>query len=173
MPRYDAKGREIAAQVCDSATFAGWLRARCDWFCAVPDSVIRLTLPQLSPLHFAPRENHAVGAAFGAAIGGARPCVLLQNSGLGLCLDAVLGLFRLYAQGLVLVVSNRGELSWEEVQHQDWGRVTVPLLDAAAIPWFDFGDMGRDAVDAASTRAWKHGEVAAILVHRGNLDEPA
>jgi phosphonopyruvate decarboxylase len=173
MPRYDAKGRKIAELVCDSATFADWLMVRCDWFCAVPDSVIRLTLPHLSPMQFAPRENHAVGAAFGAALGGGRPCVLLQNSGLGLCLDAVLGLFRLYGQGLVLVVSNRGELTWEEVQHQDWGRITVPLLDAAAIPWFDFERMGREAVDAAADRAWKQGEVAAILVHRGNLDEQA
>jgi sulfopyruvate decarboxylase TPP-binding subunit len=171
MAQRDAKGRELADFVCKSAVLASALSARCDWFAAVPDSVIKRTIPLLSPLLLAPRENHAIGAAFGAALGGRRPCVLMQNSGLGLCLDALLGLFRLYGQGLVLVVSNRGELAWEEIQHRDWAGLTGPLLCAAGIAAFDFQELGLGAVTAAADTAFIADQPAAILVHRGNLDE--
>jgi sulfopyruvate decarboxylase subunit alpha len=171
MMRQDAQGRPLHAQVCTSAAFADQLRLHCDWFSAIPDSVIQKVLPLLKPYQFAPRENHAVGAAFGAAIAGKRPCVLLQNSGLGLALDALLGLFRLYGQGLLLVVSNRGELAWEEVQHQDWGTITLPLLAATGFPVFDFEEGGLPSVDNAANAAFGHGEIAVVLLHRGNLDE--
>ncbi len=170
MAHRDAKGRELADCVCPSGAFAAALAARCDWFCAVPDSVLAATQAALSPMCFAPRENHAVGAAFGAALGGKRPCLLMQNSGLGLCLDALLGLFRLHGQGLVLVVSNRGELAWEEVQHRDWAGLTLPLLAAAGIAAFDLQALGLAAVDAAAEAAFAAGRIAAVIVHRGNLD---
>lgn len=170
MGHFDAQGRALADFVCSGAALSAALAERCDWFCAVPDSVLRETLTGLSPLLFSPRENHAIGAAFGAALGGRRPCVLMQNSGLGLCLDALLGLFRLYGQGLVLVVSNRGELAWEEVQHRDWAGLTGPLLAAAGIAAFDFQDLGLAAVTAAAETAFTAGQPAAVIVHRGNLD---
>jgi sulfopyruvate decarboxylase TPP-binding subunit len=169
--RQDAQGRPLYPQVCTSAAFADQLKLHCDWFSAVPDSVIKRVLPLLTPYQFAPRENHAVGAAFGAAIAGKRPCVLLQNSGLGLALDALLGLFRLYGQGLLLVVSNRGELAWEEVQHQDWGVITPPLLKATGFPVFDFEEGGLPSIDSAARAAFEEGEIAVVLLHRGNLDE--
>ena len=171
MAHLDAKGRELADFVCPSTTLAAALTARCDWFCAVPDSVIKRTIALLSPLYFAPRENHAVAAAFGAALGGRRPCVLMQNSGLGLCLDALLGLFRLHGQGLILVVSNRGELAWEEIQHRDWATVTGPLLASAGIAAFDLQTLGPAAVDAAADAAFAGDRLAAVVVHRGNVDE--
>jgi sulfopyruvate decarboxylase subunit alpha len=171
MMRQDAQGRPLHAQVCTSAGFADQLLHSCDWFSAVPDSVIQKILPLLTPYQFAPRENHAVGAAFGAAIAGKRPCVLMQNSGLGLALDALLGLFRLYSRGLLLVVSNRGELAWEEVQHQDWGSLTPPVLAATGFPVFDFEEGGLPSIDSAARAAFEHGEITVVLLHRGNLDE--
>ncbi len=170
MSRCDEKGRPLADQVCTALEFAQKLMRHCDWFSAVPDSVIKKVLPELSPYHFAPRENHAVGMAFGARLGGKSPCVLLQNSGLGLCLDALLGLFVLYGQGLLLVVSNRGELKWEEIQHQDWGRLTLPLLESLGFPVIDFERLGLAGIGRAAHLA-QEGKIAILILHRGNLDE--
>lgn len=169
--RLDARGRTIQDCKASGPQFAGALREACDWFSAVPDSVFRTVLPALGEWHFAPRENHAVAMAFGARLGGRRPAVLMQNSGLGLAVDALLGTFRLYRQGLLLVVSNRGVLSWEEIQHQDWGEVTLPILDALSIPRVSLDEEGMGGLSRAAERAFADGEIVALVVERGNIDE--
>jgi sulfopyruvate decarboxylase TPP-binding subunit len=167
----DAKGREIFPQVADSDSFAAELQKHCDWFSAVPDSCIKAVLPKLPEWQFAPRENHAVALAFGARIAGKKPCLLLQNSGLGLALDALLGLFGLYRQGLLLVVSNRGELAWEEIQHQDWGDLTLPLLQQTDWPLIDYQQEGLPGLARAAELAFEQQKIAVLVLHRGNLDE--
>ena len=171
MSRHDEKSRELFPQICTSLEFATELMRHRDWFSAIPDSVIKKVLPQLTPYFFMPRENHAIGMAFGARIAGKRPCALMQNSGLGLALDAILGLFNLYKQGLLLVVSNRGELDWEEIQHQDWGGITIPILEAAGLTVIDFDREGLPAVERACQLVEKENRVVVLLLHRGNLDE--
>lgn len=171
MNRVDGKGRALFDQVASSSEFAAALMKHFDWFSAVPDSVFKNVLPLLQPQQFAARENHAVGAAFGATIGGKKPCVLMQNSGLGLSLDAILGLFELYQQGLLLVISNRGELAWEEIQHQDWGRLTLPLLKATNFALLDFQTHGVAAIEQAARIIEEERRIVVLLVHRGNLDE--
>ncbi len=169
--RFDSQGRRLFEQICTSSEFAVELMNYCDWFSAVPDSVIKKVIPVLTSYHFTPRENHAVGMAFGARIAGKYPCVLMQNSGIGLSLDAIFGLFMLYRQGLLLVVSNRGELEWEEIQHQDWGAITIPLLEAAGLTIIDFNREGLSAIEKACTLIEKENRVVVVLLHRGNLDE--
>src|SRR5207245_122100 len=55
------------------------------------------------------REDSAVGIAAGAYLAGKKPVVLMQNSGLGVCLNAILSLNAIYAIPALLVVSWRGE----------------------------------------------------------------
>jgi phosphonopyruvate decarboxylase len=169
--RRDDRGRELFEQKTTAIEFAAALGRRCDWISAVPDSVFRRVLPALPQWYFAPRENHAVAMAFGASLGGKRPAVLLQNSGLGLCLDALLGTFRLYGQGLLLVVSNRGVLPWEEIQHQDWGAITADLLTAAGIAQVDFDAEGLSGLERAVHRVETEKAIVALVLQRGNLDE--
>lgn len=169
--REDSQGRNIHDLVCTSEVFAAELARYGDWFTGVPDSVFKKTLPFLEPYHFSSRENHAVAMAFGAIMGGCKPCILIQNSGLGLAIDALLGLFRLYGRGVLLAVSNRGELSWEEIQHQDWGEVTKPLLGALDIPVLDLNTEGLVVVQQAYKMAYTEQKITVLLVDRGNLDE--
>ena len=169
--RLDNLGREFFDQKAAAASFAADLERHCNWITSVPDSVFKRVLPALNNWHFAPRENHAVAMAFGARLAGRRPAVLLQNSGIGLCLDALLGTFFLYRQGLLLVVSDRGVLSWEEIQHHDWGRITIPILAAAGIPCISFDLEGLEGLERAARMAWDKNQVVALLIQRGNLDE--
>jgi sulfopyruvate decarboxylase subunit alpha len=168
--RFDSKNRALFDLKAKADVFAAGLREHCDWFSAVPDSVFKRVLPNLPNWHLATRENHAIGMAFGARIGGLRPAVLIQNSGLGLCLDALIGTFTLYGQGLLMVVSNRGRLEWEEIQHRDWGLITKPLLSAAGIAASSFDEEGMQGLSRAAALA-EGGKVAALLIDRGNIDE--
>ena len=117
--RLDNSNRPLHDLKATHKEFADLLQKECNWFSGVADSVFKKVFPLLDNFHFSPRENHAIGMSFGAKIAGAKPAVLIQNSGLGLSLDAILGTFTLYNQGFILVVSNRGTLDWEEIQHQD------------------------------------------------------
>jgi len=56
----------------------------------------------------APREDCAVGVATGALLAGRPSFVLMQNSGLGYCLNVITSLNMIYGLALPLVVSWRG-----------------------------------------------------------------
>ena len=169
--RLDKLGRELFDLKANSGDFSAELERYCDWVGCVPDSIFKKVLPSLNDWHLASRENHLVGLAFGAKLSGRRPAVLIQNSGIGLCLDSLLGTFRLYNQGLLLIVSNRGVLSWEESQHQDWGDYTEKLLSAVDIKMISFDREGINSVEEAANMAFRNNEIIALVMQRGNLDE--
>ncbi|WP_320172170.1 hypothetical protein [Maridesulfovibrio sp.] len=170
--RKDSKGRPLFDEILPVDEFVSLLEEHFDIFSGVPDSMFTAVIPRLGKYIPAPRENHAVAIAFGAALGGKRPCVLMQNSGLGLCGDALLGLQRLHETGVVLLVTMRGELEWEEIQHQDWGDCTENVLRAYGIDFFDYNTEGAEAVRKAAAIA-ESGSIAAVLLHRGNINESA
>ncbi len=57
----------------------------------------------------ATREDSAIGMAFGAWLGGKLPMVLMQNSGLGVSVNALASLTTMYEVPALLVISWRGE----------------------------------------------------------------
>ena len=167
--------RPLFPQICSGAVFAEALTQLATLSTGVPDSVTKAVLPKLPHYIAAPGEEHALAVAFGARAGGGRPVVLMQNSGLGRCIDALLGLQKLYGVGLVLVVVNRGELAWEEPQHQDWGDLTEPLLKLLELPITDFTSAGLDGLKACFEQAYDgpQEQISVLLLHRGNIDETA
>ena len=169
--RLDEKNREIYPLVCNNEDLVSKIQTRFNWFSSVADSCFKGIIPKLSPHYFSSRENHMVAMAFGARLGGKYPLILMQNSGLGLSLDALLGTFELYKLGCVIFISNRGELDWEEVQHSDWGNVTIPLINAMGYNILDFQDLGLDAIDIAYGMSIVKNKIVFVLVHRGNLNE--
>ena len=94
-------------------------------------------------------EGDAVAMAAGAALGGARPLVMFQNSGLGNAVNALTSLCYPFRVPVLMVVTHRGEPGGEpdEPQHEQMGRITTALLDTMEIGWAPFP---RDAA-AAST----------------------
>ena len=167
--------RPLFPQICTGREFAAELARLATLSTGVPDSVTKAVLPLLPHYHPAPGEEHALALAFGARAGGGRPVVLMQNSGLGRCLDALLGLQKLYGVGLALVVVNRGELDWEEPQHQDWGDLTEPLLELLELPVIDFTRAGLPGLEQCIAQAYdgEQEKVSVLLLHRGNIDESA
>lgn len=81
------------------------------------------------------REEEGVGICAGAYLGGKRPALLMQNSGLGNSVNALASLDLLYGIPLIMIVSHRGlEGEWIEAQ-KPMGKLTEPLLDALGIAY--------------------------------------
>lgn len=88
------------------------------------------------------REEEGVGIAAGLFLGGELPVLLMQNSGLGNCLNALMSLTRLYRLSLVMLVSHRGLPGEPIVAQTPMGRITADLLDLAGIHFEEFNDAG-------------------------------
>ncbi len=82
----------------------------------------------------ATREDSALGMAAGAFFGGKRPMVLMQNSGLGVSVNALASLHTLYEIPVLLVISWRGEDRSDAPEHWMMGEIMSPVLDLMKIP---------------------------------------
>jgi sulfopyruvate decarboxylase subunit alpha len=82
----------------------------------------------------ATREEEAFGIAAGMYLGGARPTVMLQSSGLGNSLNALTSLLIPYKIPMLIVISMRGDAGeWNDAQ-VPMGRAVRPICDAIGIP---------------------------------------
>src|SRR6266545_3023529 len=85
-------------------------------------------------LILATREEEAFGIAAGLYLGGRRPAVLLQSSGLGNSLNALTSLLVPYQIPVMMVVSMRGDESeWNSAQ-MPMGRAVRSILESIDIP---------------------------------------
>ncbi|SRR6266516_6987009 len=80
------------------------------------------------------REDSAVGVAAGLQLAGQRCAVLMQNSGLGYCLNPLLSLSALYGLPLLLIVSWRGAHGNDAPEHEAIGERLTNILSAAGVP---------------------------------------
>jgi sulfopyruvate decarboxylase subunit alpha len=136
----------------------------------VPDSRLQgiiLRLDELQvPLRSLTREEECVAYAAGQRLGGKRPLVLLQSSGLGNCLNALASLAVPSRLGIPLVVSMRGSLGEGNPSQVPIGHATPTLLSAVGIQSYPL----RSAVDAdqlasgVCSLAFQARECAAILL---------
>ena len=109
-----------------------------DFFTGVPCSLIEDLIAVLErgrqPYVAAVREDSAVGLAAGAWLGGRRPVVLMQNSGLGTSLNALASLSLMYGFPALLLVTWRGFGGKDAPEHILMGEISPPLLDLLGVP---------------------------------------
>jgi phosphonopyruvate decarboxylase len=111
-----------------------------DFFTGVPCSLVEDVIAVLeqgtrAPYVAAVREDVAVGMAAGAWLAGRRPCVLMQNSGLGTSLNALASLSLMYGLPALVVVTWRGHGGKDAPEHILTGAITPNLLELLAIPY--------------------------------------
>lgn len=82
----------------------------------------------------ASREDEAVGIACGAYLGGNLPAVLMQNSGLGNCLNALTSLSLIYQIPSLLLITWRGEGGKDAPEHIIMGEACLKILNDIRIP---------------------------------------
>ena len=118
----------------DSGLLSGLSDEGYDFFAGVPDSALKTFAEELNGL---PAERHvvatweaeAVAIAAGAYLAGRKPCVYMQNAGLGHAINPLTSLCIPYEIDVLLVIGHRHTLP----QHRVMGEVDERLL--ALIGW--------------------------------------
>ncbi len=118
---------------------AGLAAAKIDHVVYVPDNPLSHLLAVLARDHgrvcrtLATREEEAAGIASGLYLGGARPALLMQSSGLGNCGNAIASLLVAYQIPVVFVMSMRGDAGEWNAAQVPLGRAIRPILDALGV----------------------------------------
>ncbi len=113
-----------------------------------------------------------MGLAAGAWLGGRRPAVLMQNSGLGASLGALASLSLMYGLPALLLVTWRGFDGADAPEHILTGEITPKLLELLGIPYRVLGRADIDGQLGWARRAMDAREApVALLVPPGVIEE--
>ena len=85
-------------------------------------------------LILATREEEAFGIAAGLYLGGRRPTVMLQSSGLGNSLNAITSLLMPYQIPVLMVVSMRGDSGDWNAAQMPMGRAVRGIFESIGVP---------------------------------------
>lgn len=121
------------------ADFLALLRtAGFDFFTGVPCSLVKsliATLEERGGYIPETREDAAVGLAAGAYMAGKLPVVVMQNSGLGVCLNALSSLSLMYHFPCLLLITWRGYQGKDAPEHLIMGEISPKLLETLGVPY--------------------------------------
>jgi len=162
------------------AAFAALLEAQgYDFFTGVPCSMISSLIATLEahprlPYVPAVREDVAVGLAAGAWLAGRRPMVLMQNSGLGTSLNALVSLSLMYRLPALLLVTWRGHGGTDAPEHLLMGEISPSLLEMIRIPHRVLSAKTlADDIAWGRTESERLSQPVALLLPPGILDIPS
>ncbi len=132
--------RIAGSDFCDALEKLGF-----DFFAGVPCSVFN---PLYHAIENRPhwryipavREDSAVGIAVGAYLGGRKPVVIMQNSGLGYSLNAFTSLVLIYEIPLLVLSSWRGYQGKDAPEHIIMGAKMMDILRDVEIPCVRLGE---------------------------------
>ena len=118
------------------------------------------------------REDAALGLAAGAYLGGRQPVVFMQNSGLGVSVNALVSLNQIYDIPALLVVSWRGQGGQDAPEHLIMGDVMEDFLRLLKIPYalLEPATLERD-VDALTQTLRDTRKPVALVVPKGTLQQ--
>jgi sulfopyruvate decarboxylase alpha subunit len=153
---------------------AGLHASGCRHVVYVPDNPLSQILAVLEAdypdVHttLATREEEAVGIAAGLYLGGERPALMMQSSGVGNTLNGLASLLIPYQIPAVLIVSMRGDPGEWNVAQVPMGRAVAPVLDALGIQHLVVGhaDQADETVRACAALAFGTRQPAAVLLPR-------
>jgi sulfopyruvate decarboxylase subunit alpha len=158
----------LSAPVAAGSFVDRLLAAGFDFFTGVPCSLVGPVIAELQRRGIylgETREDAALGVAAGAYLGGKRPVVVMQNSGLGVSLNALGSLHLLYELPVLLLVTWRGFEGADAPEHLVMGAVLPGLLELFGIPYRapDAGTVLADVDWAAAACATSRKPVALVV----------
>ncbi len=95
------------------------------------------------------REDEGMGLCAGAYMGGAKPAIIMQNTAIGVTINALVTLIQFYRMPLPMLISYRGEVGEPVACQVEMAVHTKALLDQLSIPTYHFHTPG----DAQETSA--------------------
>jgi sulfopyruvate decarboxylase subunit alpha len=147
------------------------LDAGFDFFTGVPCSLAKSLIATLEERGgYVPetREDAAVGLAAGAYMAGKQPAVIMQNSGLGVCVNALASLSLMYNFPCLLLITWRGYQGKDAPEHLVMGDISPTLLSTLKIPHQILNvDTVRESIDWASETLKQTRKPVALLLPPG------
>lgn len=114
------------------------------------------------------REDEGLGLCAGAYMGGTNACIMMQNTALGVIVNALVTLIQFYHIPLPMIISYRGEVGEKVACQVEMAIHTVPLLRQLNIPTYhltDASDVGK--VDGIVNHSLMARKPVAILLDAG------
>jgi sulfopyruvate decarboxylase subunit alpha len=135
----------------------------CNMLSGILDEIDRLSIRRIPVC----REEEGVGIAAGAALAGKRPVLLMQNSGLGNCVNALASLTCLYRLPLFLLMSHRGGPGEQISAQVPMGQAAPRVLEALAIPTITVKTSADlDTLTACMKQTYANSAVGAAFLSR-------
>ena len=125
---------KISKQIIENLKSGG-----ADFFLSVPCKLLAniITLLEADEEVFysaVPREEEGMGICAGAFLGNKLPCIMMQNSGIGNSINAIVSLLQLYQMPVVLLISYRGTPGESVGAQGGMAKVTEEILHTLKIP---------------------------------------
>jgi phosphonopyruvate decarboxylase len=122
----------------------------------------------------AANEGDAVAIAAGASLGGKKPVVLMQNSGLSNAVSPLVSLNYPFQIPVLGFVSWRGQPGFpDEPQHELMGRITTQMLDIMQVKWMYLSLEWQEAIGQLTIAAkYIERNIPFFFVVRKNTFEP-
>ena len=119
-------------------------------------------------------EGDALATAAGAAIGGERSIVMMQNSGLGNAVSPITSLAYVFRIPILIISTHRGAPGIkDEPQHELMGQITGELFDSMQVPWETF-PTETTAIEPALLRALEYMQKEhrpyGFIMQKGTVD---
>ena len=84
------------------------------------------------------KEDEGMGLCAGAYMGGKRPCIIMQNTAIGVTINTLATLIQFYDIPLPMLISYRGTVGEKVACQVEMAVHTKALLNQLAIPTFHF-----------------------------------
>ncbi|MDR4497693.1 MAG: hypothetical protein MRK02_07230 [Candidatus Scalindua sp.] len=147
-----------------------------DFFTGVPCTIIGNLIGNLTnrpDATYIPavREDVAVGIAAGAYVAGKIPVVLMQNSGIGQCLNALTSLNLIYGLPCLLLVTWRGFKGNDAPEHIIMGKTCDKILDTIGIAYHSIsGENAKELINVSYRHVLEKKTPVALFLKKGVLD---
>lgn len=142
-----------------------------DFFTGVPCSLVKsliATLEERGGYIPETREDAAVGLAAGAFMAGKQPVVIMQNSGLGVSLNALASLSLMYHFPCLLLITWRGYQGKDAPEHIIMGEISPRLLETLQVPYQILSpESAAEAIDWAAGAMKQTSKPVALLLPPG------
>ena len=113
------------------------------------------------------REEEGIGIAAGVVLAGKRPMILMQNSGLGNCVNALMSLTTLYEMPLLILMSHRGGEGEQISAQMPMGGIAPSLLDTMKICHKSIsGSEALDSLVADIKKTFEQNKIFAVFLKR-------
>ena len=113
------------------------------------------------------REEEGIGIAAGVVLAGKRPMILMQNSGLGNCVNALMSLTTLYEMPLLILMSHRGGEGEQISAQKPMGKAAPLILDAMKIDHISIGEINElDGLKTDIDYAFDNNEILVVFLKR-------